>query len=256
MKPEKELLNLARELIERKAKPFDPKAFKNQYDIALRELIAAKMENRKPQEIDEPELGAKVINLMDALKKSVGRARPRARRASAARSPRHPPRSRRRLRRRRSRARTARGKGRPDLRVVRCAAQAAETRRRGPASAAHHFVLRRARDDSRLPDAAKTYWVYILASRRSEALSIVGVTSDMAGRVQLHRMGKGSVHVARYRIFTLVYAESYADIGEAISREKQLKKWRRQWKIALIEGANPACGRTSTITRLSESVVP
>jgi DNA end-binding protein Ku len=72
VKPEKELLNLARELIERKAKPFDPKAFKNQYDVALRELIAAKLENRKPHEIEEPELGAKVINLMDALKKSVG----------------------------------------------------------------------------------------------------------------------------------------------------------------------------------------
>jgi DNA end-binding protein Ku len=71
-KPEKELLNLARELIERKAKPFDPKAFKNQYDLALRELIEAKLENRKPHEIDEPQLGAKVINLMDALKKSVG----------------------------------------------------------------------------------------------------------------------------------------------------------------------------------------
>jgi len=72
VKPEKELLNLARELIERKAKPFDAKAFKNQYDIALRELIAAKMENREPHAIEEPELGAKVINLMDALKKSIG----------------------------------------------------------------------------------------------------------------------------------------------------------------------------------------
>jgi len=72
VKPEKELLNLAKELIERKAKPFDPKAFKNQYDIALRELIAAKLENREPHAIEEPELGAKVINLMDALKKSIG----------------------------------------------------------------------------------------------------------------------------------------------------------------------------------------
>ncbi|MEX0852344.1 MAG: Ku protein [Bauldia sp.] len=73
-KPEKELLSLARELIDRKVKPFDAKAFKNQYDIALRELIDAKLENRRPHEIEEPELGAKVINLMDALKKSVGSA--------------------------------------------------------------------------------------------------------------------------------------------------------------------------------------
>jgi DNA end-binding protein Ku len=71
VKPEKELLNLATELIERKAKPFDPKAFKNQYDRALRELIDAKMENRKPHDIEEPQLGAKVIDLMEALKRSV-----------------------------------------------------------------------------------------------------------------------------------------------------------------------------------------
>ncbi len=70
-KPEKELLSLATELIERKVKPFDPKAFKNQYEIALRELIDAKLENRPPHEIDEPQLGGKVIDLMEALKRSV-----------------------------------------------------------------------------------------------------------------------------------------------------------------------------------------
>ncbi len=70
-KPEKELLSLATELIERKVKPFDPKAFKNQYDIALRELIDAKLENRPAHEIDEPQLGGKVIDLMEALKRSV-----------------------------------------------------------------------------------------------------------------------------------------------------------------------------------------
>ena len=71
VKPEKELLNLATELIERKAKPFDPKVFKNKYDLALRELIDAKMENREPHDIEEPQLGAKVIDLMEALKRSV-----------------------------------------------------------------------------------------------------------------------------------------------------------------------------------------
>ena len=70
-KPEKELLSLATELIGRKVAPFDPKAFKDKYDIALRELIDAKMEHRKPHEIEEPQLGAKVINLMEALKRSV-----------------------------------------------------------------------------------------------------------------------------------------------------------------------------------------
>ena len=70
-KPEKELLSLATELIERKAKPFEPKAFKNQYEIALRELIDAKLENRQPHDVEEPQLGGQVIDLMEALKRSV-----------------------------------------------------------------------------------------------------------------------------------------------------------------------------------------
>lgn len=84
----------------------------------------------------------------------------------------------------------------------------------------------------------KLSWVYILASRPRGAL-YVGVTSDPGARVQSHRAGTGSVHVARYRVFRLVYLESYEDVWEAIAREKQLKKWRRAWKIDLIEGANP-----------------
>ena len=89
VKPEKELLNLATELIERKVKPFDAKAFKNQYDIALRELIDAKMEHRKPHEIEEPQLGAKVIDLMEALKRSVkgGGSSSAGRKAAAAEAP-------------------------------------------------------------------------------------------------------------------------------------------------------------------------
>ena len=91
-KPEKELLSLATELIERKVKPFDPKAFKNQYEIALRELIDAKLQNRKPHEIEEPQLGGKVIDLMEALKRSVkareaangGKAGAKPRKAAAA----------------------------------------------------------------------------------------------------------------------------------------------------------------------------
>jgi DNA end-binding protein Ku len=71
-KPDKELLALAEELIERKTKPFDPKAFSDPYEAALRELIEAKMENRPPEAIDEPQIGAKVIDLMEALKRSVG----------------------------------------------------------------------------------------------------------------------------------------------------------------------------------------
>ena len=72
VKPDKELLSLAEELIERKSKPFDAKAFSDPYEAALRELIDAKMENRPPESIDEPQIGAKVIDLMEALKKSIG----------------------------------------------------------------------------------------------------------------------------------------------------------------------------------------
>jgi len=88
-KPEKELLSLATELIQRKVAPFNPKAFKDQYEVALRELIDAKMEHRAPQAIEEPELGAKVINLMEALKRSVksGGSSSTGKRAAAAAAP-------------------------------------------------------------------------------------------------------------------------------------------------------------------------
>lgn len=71
IEPEEELKTMAEELIKRKVKPFDAKAFKDPYDVALRELIQAKLEDRPPEEIDQPEVGAQVINLMDALKKSM-----------------------------------------------------------------------------------------------------------------------------------------------------------------------------------------
>ena len=70
-KPDQELVELAEELIKRKAKKFDPKAFKDTYEDALKELIDAKIEHRAPEAIEEPQLGAKVIDLMEALKRSV-----------------------------------------------------------------------------------------------------------------------------------------------------------------------------------------
>lgn len=86
--------------------------------------------------------------------------------------------------------------------------------------------------------AANSFWVYILASRRRGAL-YVGVTNDVARRVFDHREGRGSIHVRNYQIFLLVHLEEYPTALEAIAREKQLKKWRRDWKIALIEKDNP-----------------
>jgi putative endonuclease len=84
----------------------------------------------------------------------------------------------------------------------------------------------------------RTYWIYILASRPRGALYI-GVTNNLGQRVHAHRTGTGSVHAARYRIWRLVHTERFNDVREAIAREKQLKKWRRQWKIDLIERHNP-----------------
>jgi DNA end-binding protein Ku len=71
---DKDLVGLAEELIERKASKFDPGAFKDSYTVALRELIEAKAEHRQVRQIEEPQQSAKVIDLMQALKRSVGKS--------------------------------------------------------------------------------------------------------------------------------------------------------------------------------------
>ena len=81
-------------------------------------------------------------------------------------------------------------------------------------------------------------WVYIMASRPYGMLYI-GVTADLAARVERHRRDAGSAFCRRYGIRTLVYAETHGRIEEAIAREKTLKAWKRDWKIALIESVNP-----------------
>jgi DNA end-binding protein Ku len=70
-KPDSEMISLATELIEKKSKKFDPAAFHDKYQDALKELIEAKREKREPRQIEEAELPSNVINLMDALKRSV-----------------------------------------------------------------------------------------------------------------------------------------------------------------------------------------
>ncbi len=81
------------------------------------------------------------------------------------------------------------------------------------------------------------YHVYILASRRHGTLYI-GVTNSLQKRLAEHREGEGSSFVKAYRVYRLVYVESYERPDEAISREKQLKRWKRD-KIELIERDNP-----------------
>jgi putative endonuclease len=84
----------------------------------------------------------------------------------------------------------------------------------------------------------RTYWVYILASRKHGTL-YVGVTSDLSGRVYEHKANITPGFTSKYRVHRLVYFETFGMIDEAIAREKQLKKWRREWKIKLIERNNP-----------------
>jgi len=82
-----------------------------------------------------------------------------------------------------------------------------------------------------------TYYVYILASRRYGTLYI-GITNDLRTRLEQHRSGHGSEFVHKYGVFRLVYVEPYERAEDAIRREKQLKKWNRDWKIRLIEQDN------------------
>ncbi|MCR9072400.1 MAG: GIY-YIG nuclease family protein [Alphaproteobacteria bacterium] len=80
--------------------------------------------------------------------------------------------------------------------------------------------------------------VYILTNMKRGTLYI-GVKADPALRILQHHRGEGSAFVRRYQLHRLVHTESYYRIVEAIGREKQLKAWRRAWKIELIEAHNP-----------------
>jgi putative endonuclease len=82
-----------------------------------------------------------------------------------------------------------------------------------------------------------TYYVYILASGRHGTLYI-GVTNNLRIRLEQHRAGRGSEFVKRHNVHRLVYVETFTSPLEAIAREKQLKNWRRGWKIRLIETDN------------------
>jgi putative endonuclease len=84
---------------------------------------------------------------------------------------------------------------------------------------------------------SRTYWVYILASRSRNLYT--GVTSSLQRRLIEHRQGLVPGFTARYRIFRLVHFEPFADIRDAIPREKEIKGWRREKKVRLIERANP-----------------
>ena len=81
-------------------------------------------------------------------------------------------------------------------------------------------------------------YVYILASRKNGTLYI-GVTNDLAVRVQAHKEGRASAFTKKYGVTNLVWCEEYPIVPLAIQRETSLKRWKREWKIALIEKINP-----------------
>ncbi|MFA5074427.1 MAG: GIY-YIG nuclease family protein [Nitrospirota bacterium] len=82
------------------------------------------------------------------------------------------------------------------------------------------------------------YYVYIMASKTNGMLYI-GITSNIRKRVYEHKNDLADGFTKKYHIHNLVYFEVIHDIHSALSREKQLKKWNRAWKIHLIEKGNP-----------------
>ncbi len=84
----------------------------------------------------------------------------------------------------------------------------------------------------------RKYWVYILASRIGGTL-YTGVTNDLVRRVHEHRTKSIPGFTKRYDVIRLVHFEQFDDPASAIWREKRLKKWKRAWKVQLIEQENP-----------------
>ena len=86
-------------------------------------------------------------------------------------------------------------------------------------------------------DNPKCFYVYILAS--ANRVLYIGVTNNLIKRVRQHKYGDAEGFTKRYKVTNLVYWECFDDVRNAINREKELKGWRREKKIALIEEDNP-----------------
>jgi putative endonuclease len=83
-----------------------------------------------------------------------------------------------------------------------------------------------------------TYWVYMLASGKHGTL-YVGVTRSLERRVSEHKAKIFSGFTAKYDVDRLVWDRDFGEVSEAIAFEKRLKRWRREWKVQLIEADNP-----------------
>jgi len=84
----------------------------------------------------------------------------------------------------------------------------------------------------------KESYIYILSNKNKTVLYI-GVTSNLIKRIEGHKNNEGSVFTKRYNVNELVYFEEFTDINQAIKREKQLKKWNKDWKWDLVKEMNP-----------------
>ncbi len=84
----------------------------------------------------------------------------------------------------------------------------------------------------------RIYFTYILASRLGGTLYI-GMTNNLMRRMFEHRSGTGSKFTSDHNVYALVHFEQHATAESAVLREKQLKRWKRSWKVRLIEETNP-----------------
>ncbi len=84
---------------------------------------------------------------------------------------------------------------------------------------------------------ARRYYVYIMSSK--SRVIYIGMTGFLMARVLQHRSGEGSAFTSKYRVHRLVYFESFQNVGNAIARETEIKKWRREKKVELIRRENP-----------------
>lgn len=84
----------------------------------------------------------------------------------------------------------------------------------------------------------KQFYVYIVTNKYRTTF-YVGITNDLNRRSTEHNESKGSVFTSKYNLTDLVYYEIFSDINQAISREKQLKNWKKDWKLKLIKEINP-----------------
>ncbi len=84
---------------------------------------------------------------------------------------------------------------------------------------------------------ARRFFVYILASHTR--VLYIGMTGQLSRRLTQHRANVPGSFTSRYRVHNLVYCEVFADVASAISRERAVKKWRREKKVALVHSQNP-----------------